>query len=49
MGGFEDRFSKKSLEADFVNPIKRVPIKKFKNLARKADFKSEGKAIKLIF
>ena len=49
MGGFEDRFSKKSLEVDFVNPIKRVPLKKFKNLARKADFKSEGKSIELIF
>ena len=49
MGGFEDKLSTKSPEPDFFSPIKRVPLKMFKNLARKASFKSEEKAIDLKF
>ena len=49
MGGFEDRLSMKSREPDVFSPIKRLPLKTFENLSRKASCKSEGKAIELKF
>ena len=49
MAEFQDRISKESSETDFFSPIKREPLKTFRNSAVKTKLKSQGKTKELTF
>ena len=49
MSEFQGRIATESSETDFFSPIKREPLKTFKNLAVKTKLKSQGKTKELTF
>ena len=49
MGEFQDRLSKESSKTDFFSPIKREPLKTFRNSAAKTKLKSQGRRKELTF